>query len=340
MLINRIELIKALEEVRPGLASKEIVEQSTSFTFKDNKVITYNHEMSISHPVNNLNISGAIKAEELYNILKKIKDENVKIEKNKNEILITANKLKTGLTIQSEIKIPLKEIEKEKDWKSLPSNFLDGLKFCKLSCGKNISSSVLSYININKNGTIESSNGFKVASYTILKNISKDSILISISVINELVNYNIKKYCIAHNWIHFKTKENTIFSCRMYGETFPNISDVINFKGNKIYISKELIEVLDKAQIFSKSPLSDEEVVEFFITDSKIKIYAKTEIGWFEETVKTKQINKFNISFKINPKYLKMAIETANELFFIYKKNKIKFSSDNWTLVLPIAKIK
>ena len=48
--MKKAELIKALEAVRPGLANKEMIEQSTSFAFMKDRVVTYNDEISISYP--------------------------------------------------------------------------------------------------------------------------------------------------------------------------------------------------------------------------------------------------------------------------------------------------
>ena len=63
MQINRQNLQKALEIVKPGLSNKEIIEQTTSFAFIDGKVVTYNDEISICHPVEGLTLEGAVKAD-------------------------------------------------------------------------------------------------------------------------------------------------------------------------------------------------------------------------------------------------------------------------------------
>ena len=69
--MQKQELITALEKVKPGLASKDLIEQSTSFAFINGKVITYNDEISISHPVKDLKIEGAVQAESYINFYQK-----------------------------------------------------------------------------------------------------------------------------------------------------------------------------------------------------------------------------------------------------------------------------
>ena len=66
MKVNKEKLRQALEIVRPGLANKEVIEQATSFAFMDGRVVTYNDEISISHPVEGIEIEGAVKADQLY----------------------------------------------------------------------------------------------------------------------------------------------------------------------------------------------------------------------------------------------------------------------------------
>ena len=88
MKINKAELQNALEKVKPGLAGKELIEQSTSFSFVNNRVVTYNDEISISHPVKGLEIKGAVKAQALYSFLGKVKKEEIDVEYEDNQIII------------------------------------------------------------------------------------------------------------------------------------------------------------------------------------------------------------------------------------------------------------
>ena len=83
--MKRIDLLKALEIVKPGLASKEIIQQTTSFAFIEGRVVTFNDEISISHPVPDLDIQGAVQADELYKFLKKTKADEI-IAKQANTI--------------------------------------------------------------------------------------------------------------------------------------------------------------------------------------------------------------------------------------------------------------
>ena len=52
MKINRKELLDTLSIVSPGVSNKEMaIEQATTFAFLKDRVVTYNDEISISHPI-------------------------------------------------------------------------------------------------------------------------------------------------------------------------------------------------------------------------------------------------------------------------------------------------
>ena len=80
MSTNRKDLLKVLQLVRPGLAAKEIIEQSTSFIFTKGQVIAYNDEISVSHPVvKGLDLDGAVQANELFALLNKLTDDTIEL---------------------------------------------------------------------------------------------------------------------------------------------------------------------------------------------------------------------------------------------------------------------
>jgi len=99
MKIKKDDLKRALEIVKPGLANKEIIEQSGSFAFIEGRVVTYNDEISVSHPIKDLEITGTIRAEELYKFLGKIKEEEIDVNCTESEIVLKCGRATTGFAI-------------------------------------------------------------------------------------------------------------------------------------------------------------------------------------------------------------------------------------------------
>ena len=135
MKISRVELLEALEKVKPGLANRELIEQSTSFAFIGDRVVTYNDEISVSHLVKGLeNMKGAIKAKTLYEFLARVKDEEIEIEQEENEVLIKTGRSKAGLRFEYEIRLPFEEVGEIGKWKKLPEDFVDALRLSYPAC--------------------------------------------------------------------------------------------------------------------------------------------------------------------------------------------------------------
>jgi len=87
MQINKNELLKELESVTAGTSQREIVEQSSCFVFTKGKVYTYNDEIACQQETS-LKIDGAIQASPFLALLRKIQDEQIKIGKKDNMVIL------------------------------------------------------------------------------------------------------------------------------------------------------------------------------------------------------------------------------------------------------------
>jgi len=113
--MKRQDLVEALEIVKPGLASNELLEQTTSFAFSEGNVYTYNDEISISHPVEGLeDFEGAIEAEHLYKFLKRTTRPGITLTPKKESLLVKSGRAQAGLHMKEEIKLPIETIKRKK----------------------------------------------------------------------------------------------------------------------------------------------------------------------------------------------------------------------------------
>jgi DNA polymerase III sliding clamp (beta) subunit (PCNA family) len=222
--MDRKKLLNALEIVKPSLASKEVIQQTTCFAFINGCVLGYNDEISIKHPVEGLDIEGAIKAEELYKFLSKLKNDEIEISMSDNdsEMILKSGRTKAGFTLQKEIVIPIDQIEEKGDWKKLPSNFTEALEFTIPSCAKDMSRPVLTCINIQSNGNIESSDNYRITRYKTNK-LAVKTFLLPATTAMIISKYAVTEIAESKNWVHFKNEEGTEFSCRVFEDNFPNI---------------------------------------------------------------------------------------------------------------------
>jgi len=335
MKINKDELIKALEIVKPGLAQKEMIEQSTSFAFMDGRVVTYNDEISISHPVADLEIDGAVKADKLYGFLNKVKKDEIEFKVTESEIRMIVGKSKAGLVLQAEVKLPLDEIGAMGKWKEVPDGLLDAIRFCIFSCSNDMSKPVLNCIHVRKDtNQVESTNNLRATRHDFTGQLPVPSFLIPGSSARELHKYEITHIARGSGWIHFKTAEDTVFSCRVFSDDFPEMNHLFKVKGKEIKLPKTTADILDCAGVFSSKDHFLDNMVEVSLADKKLKITAKADSDWFKEEANIRYSDD-PITFQIHTNFFKEICQQEGKC--ILASNMMKFQGDNWEHILALS---
>jgi len=333
--MERAELLKALEIVKPGLADKEVIEQTTSFAFIGDKVVTYNDEISISHPLDGLNVKGVVPADELYKFLGKAKGDAVKITANENELRLKAGKAKIGLALTEDVRLPLEEIKSKKKWFKLPEEFTTAINFTSFSCSADMSRPNLTCIHVRQDGVIESSDGYRITQYEMPEKMPIPTFLLPGTTAREVLKYDIKKVSLSSGWVHFRTKEGTMFSCRIYEDaTFPDTSSHLEVEGREILFPENIKEILSRAAIFAKADHYIDEAVTLSFKKNKVQISARNAQGWFREKAKVSYKGEEH-SFKMNPNFLSDIVDQLREC--ILSEKMAKFSGDNWIHVMSLV---
>jgi len=334
MKINRLDLLTALEKVKPGLADREIIEQSMSFAFLGGKIATYNDEISITHPVTGLNLIGAVRAEELYKLLGKLEQDTIHIKVKENEMLIKSGNTKAGFTFYSEVKLPLEEVEDVNQWKDLPENFTEALSFTSEATSSDMGSPIFSCVHVRKDGIMEATDNIRFTRYHLDTEFEDDFLLPSKSI-KDLVKYPIKKIAQGQAWVHFKTDDETVFSCRIYEGEFPDADSVgiLNVEGPNIEFPETFPEILDRASIFTKKNECEKGEVSIHIEANQITVMGKFDYGWFEEKADIKHDDP-PLEFLVNSSFLKGMLGRMKSC--IVGEQTIKFSGSNWEHVIAL----
>jgi DNA polymerase III sliding clamp (beta) subunit (PCNA family) len=329
MKINKSDLQNALETVRPGLANKELIEQSTSFAFMNDRIITYNGEISISHPIEGLEITGAVNANELYNLLVKLKKEEIELEVNDTELQLNCGRAKAGLTLQSEITLPIDDIGAKGKWKSIPEDLLKAMQFVMNSASSDSSKPVLLCVHANQEGFVEASDSYRISKMMLQTKLPISTFLIPATSAVKVIKVNPTQIAEGNGWIHFKTESGTTISCRIFADdSFPDTAPFLKVEGKQIKLPERIQEILEKAMVFCKKDVFDD--VDIILEKENIIVQSKSDNGWFTEECKIRYTGD-KISFAINPIMLKdILTETLN---CTISENSLKFEGDNWTYV-------
>jgi hypothetical protein len=339
MKINKSQLQEALEIVKPGLANKELIEQSTSFAFLNGAVKTYNDEISVSHPVEGLELEGAILADNLYKFLGRLKEEELDLRVNGNELILTTGKAKAGLTLMSEVKLPFDEELNEKGkWLTLPDNFCENIAFVMTAAGTNLSQPMLTCVHVNKEGFVEASDGYRLARYTLVNEMPVNTFLIPARSVVEVVKLDPKptRISVGKGWVHFRNKSGTIMSCRVYHQdSYKDMSAFLELKGTRITLPDDIPDMLNRAVVFAKRDHILEEKVYISINSERLRMRASSDSGWFKEESDMKSFKGDPISFTITPYLLKgILAETGG---CEVTNNRIKFQGENWVYISALS---
>ncbi|MBS3777181.1 MAG: hypothetical protein KGY70_18440 [Bacteroidales bacterium] len=331
MKINKQQLQKAIETVRPGLASKEQIEQTTSFIFQEGKVITYNDEISLSHPVEDLEIEGAIQAEELYKLLGKLKKDEVDVSIEGNEVKLKAGRAKASFTLEQEITLPFKkEIGETGKWKKLPADFNRFAKFAMSACSRDMSDPVLTCTHITKTGYIEGTDRFRIARCFMGENMPIDTFLIPATSIREVLRIKPTHIAPGDGWVHFSNADGTILSSRIYKNKYKDISPFMEIEGVKVNFPASVIDSIDKASIFARRDNLLDEKVEISITKGKLWVKGRSDAGSFEEKSPIKYDGD-PIGFIIAPYLLQDILAETPQC--VVGENALKFEGEGWEYV-------
>lgn len=343
MRIEREVFTGILTAVQPGLASREVLEQTQSFIFMDGYVMTYNDEVSVRHPIP-IKVAGAVKADELYKLLRRTKLAVIDVEVNQGEgesgqgeFIVRTKTSQAGIALQSKITAPVKDLKvpdvESDEWKDLPKNFMEALIFCSATVSSNMSRPIFTCIHINK-GTAESSDSFRVTTFKLSEPVT-DSFLVPGAIIRFLKQYTLEAYCATEGWLHFLTDKKAVFSCRTFSQDYPNIAPLLNVEGESFDLPDGLEDVVQRAVVFVEG--------EEFAKDKRIDIKVKEGMmlleshgvnGWFKEKVSIRYKGEA-FEFAITPDFLLQAYKMSKEC--IIGEGRLKMSGDQFAHVLALV---
>lgn len=304
MKINKLELQQALAIVKPGLASKEVLEQTTSFAFINGRVITYNDELSISHPVKGIDFTGVVKAEELYGLLQRLKKEEIEIELVESELRITCGRVKAGLKLATEIILPIEsEIGVIKKWLDIPDpeEFAKHLFFAMNTCSTDMSQLKLTCVNVTEEGMVQASDSFRLIQCKG-KPMPVPTFLIPASLVNEVLKIDPKQIKLKGPWIHFKNDEGTILSTRRVDDSYVSqeqIDRILENKGSAVLVFPKVIDsMIDRVGQFAKRDFSFDETIDVAIKNGKITLSAEAlqTKSWIKESAAIESEQSLNFS--------------------------------------------
>lgn len=336
MRINREEFLKQLESVMPGLSTKEIIEQSSCFIFKDKTVNTYNDEIACSIK-SLLKIEGAVSAMPLISLLRKLKEDELEISVNdaNTQVIIKVKQKRSGINMEQDILLPIEAVDKPKKWKKLPDNFADAIAIVQPCAGTNQTQFAMTCVHITSKW-IEACDNHQVCRYRIKTDVDKE-LLIRKESLKHIISLDMIEFSETKHWTHFRNSDGLILSCRHWVDDYPSddITKVLQMKGDPLTLPKGLAEAVEKAEIFSSENAEGSNVI-VSLKKGKFKITGKGTSGWFTEIKKSKY-DGVSLQFTIPPKLLVELVQHYNECEV--SENRLKVKGGKFVYVTVLGRV-
>ena len=323
MKINREELLQQLQAVQPGLANKEVIEQTQSFIFKEGRVYTYNDIIAISSP-SILDLDGAVKASELFQLLSKSKAKELEIETTGTELRLKTKRSKAGIRLE-EVVLDVDGIAKPGKWSPLPKGFCDAVRFCLFTVSKDMTKAILTCIHV-KGEWVESCDNYRFTRKP-MKSAIKKSLLIPGDAARQIVSYSPTHYSVADGWLHFKNEDDVLFSCRTYEGKYPDLEELVDFEGKEVEMPDDLSDMLERAGIFSHTEFQQDEQVDLSLKENVLMVHGKGPGGWLKERVKV-AYERDPVRVSVSPQFLKEMLSLTETM--IIGKTMLKMETDDF----------
>jgi len=266
----------------PGLARKEIREQSSCYVFLDGKVMTYNDEIfcKVKSPLKD-SLSGAVQGRRLLGLLRKMPDDEVEVYSNKKYVMVEGKNKGAGVRWEKEVLLPVNKIEQPDKWTKLHPNFKEALTIVSECAGKKQENFAIICVHLVPE-YIEAFDNHQAARYKLETGV-RESVLCKRDSIKCVVDFDMTKFCETDNWMYFKNGSGYTFACRRWLEPYPDIAKGFKLgEGRKINLPKALKEAAEQASDFAKENEDDQDI-KIEIRSGKIRVTGTGQHGFYYE---------------------------------------------------------
>lgn len=309
--VKREDFLRCLESVRPGLSTREILEQSHCFIFQDGNVTTFNGQIACRAPsLLDKSVEGAVQAKPLLDVLGKIPDEELDIGMTEGGLVLKGKRKKVVMSLEAQISLDTSLIEEPETWVELPPTFGEAVHLVQ-ECASNDSTKQEHYLNIHPKW-LEATDQIQVCRWRIRTGITTPT-QVRKDDIKHITQLGMSEFSETQSWLHFRNPSGLILSCLKFVDEYltPDISEVLKVTGTPTSLPKTLAEAAERAEIFSKEN-QDNNLVQVEMNKGKLRIKGQGNAGYYLES-KTVQYDGPSLKFLIAPSLLKELTKRHNE---------------------------
>ena len=310
MRVNREKLLGILEQVSPGLAPKEMIEQSSCVVFHRGRVCTFNDEISCSVASPIPELTGAVAAKPLLDLLSRMDEDEVDIVQEDKGLLVKGRGKRAKVNMEAEVLLPIDTVEAPEQWFPLPKEFCEAVGIVYSCAAAESSNFSLTCVHIAPT-FIEACDRFQLSRYPIESPVD-GSVLARAVSLAKIAPLAMTEMALTPAWVHFRNAVGLTFSCRRFLDKYMDLSQFIDRSGAaRVALPGSLEEIVNKAEIFSgENKVSNHMLVE--LRPGKLSIRGEGPQGWYEER-RDVAYDGPGVAFLINPKMLLSISKKSND---------------------------
>jgi DNA polymerase III sliding clamp (beta) subunit (PCNA family) len=324
MNVDRDKLLGLLNDIRPGVARKEIVDLATHFIFTGRQAITFNERICVCAPFKT-DFTCSVQADAFNKLVKSLGEGDLELglieNSEKTAMTIKGNRVDAEFAVSGGEKVEgVAKLVKDLKintlgplWKPLPVDFTTAIQWSLVSASEDatLASAGLTSLHFKKK-TIVSSDNARVSQYTMDGAIAGD-FLIPATTVEELARFQISDIAVISPWAYFKTLSGAVFCARMVhleeGKKYGDPEPLFKFDGVDVELPKGLKEALVSAEIMAGGDYPIDKMVEINIAKGTLTVSAENDaLGWIRTKVKMGVKDAPPVRFFINPGFLTQII--------------------------------
>jgi len=334
-MVKRDDLLKCLAYVEPGLSSKDVIEQSSSYVLRRGRLHTFNDNVSCSVklPDGMRTLECAIPSAEFRNLLSKLTDDELDVSMGgkdgaEDQLLLRMKQTRrAGIRVQLSITSPVDEIEMPKNWVSVPNGFAEAVETVGQVAGTGESLFTLCCIHITPKG-IEACDNFQAIRYRLPTGLS-GSVLVRKDDLTKIAKLDLEEWSLSDSWLHVRNSSGLQASCRRWDQDYMKLGPLLNVDGQEGVLPKGLEDAIQKAEVFasSKDNLTG---LTINLNSSRLLLRAEGSVGWYEERQRVEYHGE-PVSFRTAPRLLKEVCRRASRC--VIGETKLKVFGENYVYI-------
>lgn len=326
LTINREKFIQQLESVTPGIAEREVIEQSACFVFQGGRVTTFNDEIACRQKCD-VGFVAAVRAKPLLGILRKLVEDEIDVELEGGEMKLRGKRKEASIIAELKIHLPIGNVEKPEAWHPLHEDFVEAIELVQHCASSDEAQFMLTCVHITPTH-VEACDNSQLTQVKVKTPVAAP-IMVRRDSIKHVVTLGMTEIAETESWIHFRNPAGLIFSCRRFVEAYLDLAPMLQFTGSPIVLPKGLARAADNAAIFSADS-ADGGAVLVELRPGKLRIKGTGASGWYRETRKV-AYEGVPLAFMIAPALLIDITKRYNDAEIA--EGRLRVRGGKWTYI-------